>query len=106
MQQGLCVFAYLSWVLWRANKVVRAQVALKAERSTEALLGVAAVVAAHVPLVLLALRRQDIGGNLVLAGTARPTQVGLGAGRADRWGLCMGRSGCRLQAGRQPLLPC
>ena len=87
------MFAYLSWVLWRVNRAVRAQVALKAERSTETLLGVAAVVGAHVPLVLLALRRQDIAGNLVLAGSARPTQVrawrpGLAAGG---WGPCTWR---------------
>jgi hypothetical protein len=72
---GIAVFAYLSWVLHRVNRLVRAQVALKAERSAHTLLALAAAVAAHVPLVLLALRGQDIAGNLVLAGTARPTQL-------------------------------
>lgn len=78
------MFAYLSWVMHRVNRLVQAQVALKAERSARTLLAVAAAVAAHVPLVLLALRGQDMAGNLVLRGSARPTQVGGSAGCSRR----------------------
>jgi len=87
--QGIAVFAYLSWVLHRVNRVMRAQVALKAERSTHTLLGVAAAVAAHVPLVLLALRAQDIGGNLLLRGSARPTQVRVQCSDRGKGGVLM-----------------
>lgn len=42
------------------------------------LLGVAGVAALQVLLSLAALHRQDVAGNLVLAGRARPSKVGGG----------------------------
>lgn len=71
---GLAIFGFLTYVLSRLNAVVRAQVALKQGRRAGPLLGVAGVAALQVLLSLAALHRQDMAGNLVLAGRARPSR--------------------------------
>ncbi|PSC72643.1 Ribosomal RNA processing 1 B [Micractinium conductrix] len=71
---GLAAFAYLTYVLWRLNAVVRRQVALKADRQRHMLLGAAGVAAAHVALALVLLQPMDMAGNMVLMGSVRPTQ--------------------------------
>ena len=48
---------------------------MQADLRRRPLLGMAALLAAHVPLALLALRSRGIAGNLVLLGSVRPTQA-------------------------------
>lgn len=74
-QQALSVFAYLSYLLVRTNRVLRSEVARKSDLRARPLLGAAALLAVHVPVALLALRSRGIGGNMVLLGGTRPTQV-------------------------------
>ncbi|KAL4458001.1 hypothetical protein ABPG75_012866 [Micractinium tetrahymenae] len=71
---GLAIFGFLTYVLFRLNAVVRAQVALKQDKRAGPLLGVAGVAALQVLLSLAALHRQDVAGNLVLSGSARPSK--------------------------------
>lgn len=83
------MFAFLSYLLQRVNAEVRSQVALKSERKAAPLLGAAALLAAQAPVVLIALRSRGIAGNMVLAGSVRPTQVRAGRGwRAARQAPC------------------
>ena len=77
--QGLSVFFFLSFVLFRLNLLMRQQVALKQDRQPRLLLAVAAVAALQVPLVLVLLRGQDLAGNLVMDGSRRPSKVSRGA---------------------------
>lgn len=62
------------------------------------LLGVSGVVALQVVLSLVALRRHDVAGNLVLAGAARPSQVGpsqvVGTAAGRRGARPLGLAGC------------
>lgn len=71
---GISVYAYLSFVLFRLNTLIRSQVALKQDRQARPLLAAAGVAGVQVPLVLLALRGQDLAGNLVLQGSRLPSK--------------------------------
>jgi hypothetical protein len=76
--QGLAVYAFLSFVLFRINNTIRGQVALKQQCRARPLLLAGLVAAVQVPLVLLVLAGQDLAGNLVLDGSRRPAKASAG----------------------------
>lgn len=72
---GLVIFAWLTFLLYRMNREIRAQVALKAQLQATPLLAALVVTAMTIPLVYALTWQQQLWRNLVLApADPRPAQ--------------------------------